>query len=964
MPAHARAQTAKNTSDPKTVQTSTKDNETQKNGDSLTSSQMMSGASGIPRGLIGLQRTIGNQLLRRARGGKRELAPNPSLEEDQELEALTKRSPEEERKEQLAALRDAEAPYIARQLFTGLIRQATDQTNAFLSKDKSAQALRNSIKAKAIRDVHTNIDQIEGLDDAVRTDAKKYAEANVDHAGIVSSMLGSFAKETVESAIPQGLIETKLENRAKEGFNKVEPQPKLSFEKQSGAARASAIKEAEAASAEIAEQSLAKMKTRMTLRIKNDPSFLDDRVDVGDLGESEAEKRQQLDAILADDRMVQSIYTDKLFVPLKNAVLMKLGVGRRAWRRSKELNKFRDELKSSAREQANTEIDSAVETHKDTSDKSTVGKKYFGMLARSKAYKLAKESVNTVMDNEAEAIVKRVLPGEETQKRLKEAAQSAAYDVARLNENDTKKIRAAARSGAKKMAITIYKEMQSIAVNEARKITKGDREKPKQGADKAKQAELTTGVKQQVTQDDVANKSIQMAIKADNINSGLAKISKVIDVVVPNPGDSASFEFELKIPVHESGAAYVMFGFSAEAEKESDEVTVSADITLGAGFQVYVLDANLSAGFFVECSSNNAVGIANLLSYGMYRHMRNISTKAADRLWGRGGKSGMKEVEEAELWAAMVEQEHMQEGHIDVGFITKANVEADLGVAEAGLSVNTKTLSRFDKETVERRNKDGFGDATDITKLAEKAKNLGMGSYRGVFEAGGEVGFNLFGHDISLEGELALAAINFWPREAELTFTGSIPFLFGDMAKWLSIVENIIPPIIGFAKNLWNIVGNQVKKSNGRLRAGAGSTSDIAADALFTLPQFEEFGSSLASMFKGDEAVRESVQNLLTNQLDELMMASQLDLTIGLELGWEDRKVVPNEFNAFIEFSHKKQLEVDLQFLKIAMEKSKRLGKLEFGRDENGKLALAGELFGTKIDLITFKKGKDDQGGP
>src|SRR5690606_11551691 len=105
------------------------------------------------------------------------------------------------------------------------------------------------------------------------------------------------------------------------------------------------------------------------------------------------------------EQELREVYTDKFFDPLKLAVLDKFGVGRGEWRRSDELNAFRQRLKDAARKQASLDIANQMDDHQDLKDKSNIGKAFFGMAANKEAYSMSKISVDAIMDREAERII-------------------------------------------------------------------------------------------------------------------------------------------------------------------------------------------------------------------------------------------------------------------------------------------------------------------------------------------------------------------------------------------------------------------------------------------------------------------------------------------------------------------------------------------------------------------------------
>jgi len=903
-----------------------------------------------PGQLIQLQQTIGNQSVSRQHGGQAQQPP-PMQRSTGGASTAPQKSPKDLRKDELNADRDLQAAAKSQQLYDGLIQQTSLHIHTFLNTDKQASSLRASLQAKAKSKVEENIDQNATAADHAKANAKLYAGEHVAEKAIVSETLKKYASETVKSKLPTSQ-KSLLAAKFIEGYNKTEPRPEISLPKQVIAANTQAMREAAQEAERLSSVSLVQIKKDAIDKAKQSAGFLDSGVDVGDLGKEEVEKRHGMEGSLVQAAVIDTIYSNKLYEPIKQAVVMKLGVGRGAWRRSKELNEFRQKMKDAAREQARTDIDNQLNTNALTSSKTDLDKKFTGMMAKKESHATAKGSVDKVMLTEADKITKQVLPAEGTKKQLKEAAQTSAYGIARTNITGVK-VSEAALNGAEKKAIELLKTKQTDAVNVVRSITKG-----KTAPDTAKKSELAAGTKEQVTTDDIAGKAIKKTVEAPTLNKGLFVIGKVLDLAAPNIGDSSSFSFDLKIPVHASGA-YVLFGLAGSVGREDKELTMTAEITFGAGFQTFGFDANFRAGFFLESIGTDSAGVMNLTSYGMYRQIRNISDKAADYLWGMGGKSGMQEVEEAEIWAAMIEEQELQKAgnHVDIGLTFKGEAEANAGVAEMGAALGYKFLGRFDKEALEKQSPSGFGGATDLTKLKEKAATLRRGMNVHVMEASAEAKVKLGGNDISFGLEAAGSVINNNLRSLEITASGSIPFQFGeDASEWVKIASKVATPVAGSAKNLVGFITSKVKKDKDIAAKGAGSALDTGTDLLFVVPQFEAVGKSLASKIQGDETVNDTIRGWLTGdssasaieQGNKIALASSLDLSIGFSKKW-DKVGASKGWEIALEVSQTKSFEVEAGIVNVAVEKSKRLGKLQYEQDASGAGSISGELGGHEI---------------
>ncbi len=864
-------------------------------------------------------------------------------------------SPIDQRKQELEQERDNHTPLIAQQLHQYIIAEADSQIQRFLNSDKAALALREELKRAATAKVEANIDGVDGVTDEEKADAKRYAQEHVEKAGVIGAALRDYTREVVSASVSSEQKQ-KLQNDAAAGWESVSPNLKTPLQKQVAEAQKQAIKRGRSnADAQLLTLTQ-EMKASLTKMIQQNDKLLNSSVDSSELlkdaGISEVQQRHDMDQDLVKDGVITTVYDNKLFDPIKQAVLMKLGVGRGQWRRSDELNRFRDKMKQAARTQANEDIDAQLDANALTASKGNAGKRYYGMLAKSEAYATSKESVNKTMENEAIAITKRVLPLEATLKALKTAAQSSAYDVARTQGADPKKIEAAARNAAKIKAIELLKMKQTVAVKEARKITKGDKE-ANTGPDIGKQLELKQGVQEQVKQDEIGTKAIKYVIESDTMDKGMSKVGLIMNTAAPNPGDSAAFEFELKIPIAQSGA-YVLFALGAEAEREPDELTVNAQFTFGAGFTTWGFDANFRAGLYLESQAKDANGVTKLLSYGIYRQIRKLSNKAAETLWGHGGKSGMSKTDEAELWAAMVEQTHMQgDNYVDVGLITKLAADINAGVAELGGEIGYKRLTHYDKETLEEQSREGVGDTTNFDRLKEKAESLGFGANKHIIEAAASAEVKLGDNAVGFELEGAGTILNGRLRELEIGGTASIPFEFGEEgADWAKMMSKIVTPAVGAGKNVVGLIKSKLQSDKEFGSKALGSGMDLGTSIMMTIPEFESVGASLAEKIQGDETVNDTIRELLTGEksvsaiekANKILLSSTLDGTISFTKEW-DKDGNPDQWEIAFEVKNTKSFEVDAEVVKVGVEKSSRLLKLGLGKGEDGTYGLTSTGF-------------------
>jgi hypothetical protein len=141
--------------------------------------------------------------------------------------------------------------------------------------------------------------------------------------------------------------------------------------------------------------------------------------------------------------------------------------------------------------------------------------------------------------------------------------------------------------------------------------------------------------------------------KANHEGSGdglFKKLGEMVNAMVPNNGDSSALELAVKVPTG-AGTLYVGGKIGLEAEKDEDNVKISAEVDLLLGGTVPgIAEITGSLGSYVEAEAASASEAIELMSYGLYQKAR-ASKLCPDSLtntiWG-GGKSGSLGFAEAE----------------------------------------------------------------------------------------------------------------------------------------------------------------------------------------------------------------------------------------------------------------------------------------------------------------------------
>jgi hypothetical protein len=425
---------------------------------------------------------------------------------------------------------------------------------------------------------------------------------------------------------------------------------------------------------------------------------------LGTAGKKEVDDRQGADRSLlgADSQTwLENIYGQDIFKPLQVYLEEKFGAnGMGFWSfRSTEAHRFRDAMKAAGRQQAYEDISRDIHTVDQTKDKTVAGKNYYETKADDYAYNLAKVSVNDQMKALAEAEVRDLLETDQGKVKLvtllENAAKSSAYDAQRSGARDFAKV---GQSAAKMEAQKLLAEKKVLA--QKRK----DEYFAKGAAPVRDTTQIKADVKAKITTDQVSKKSIKQVVESDTLPQGLTKIGKLIDLSAPNPGDLCSTQIQIKFP-YETGtgqSVYVIIEFNGEAEREENELTVTAELSVGAGFETFGFDANAQIGASLKAKSATTASVTNLLSYGAFRELKSKSESLAYYLWGGGSSKSKRQQKEkipdaaktnSEQWASMIEEGELKNvkhfKNSDTHAVTNAHVKQNVFFEDSGKTIVT-----------------------------------------------------------------------------------------------------------------------------------------------------------------------------------------------------------------------------------------------------------------------------------
>jgi len=399
------------------------------------------------------------------------------------------------------------------------------------------------------------------------------------------------------------------------------------------------------------------------------------------------------------DSTATKVYETSLKAPIRLKVLDKFGVGRSAIFRSKELNAFRQKLKDTAREQARDDVAENLNTTFTANE--NLKKAKHSMLANSSVYKDAKVSVDDIMGQEADKILQSVLPSEKFTPFLKSAARSSFQS----NASHEKKMKSILDK-AQERADELYKPLEEMAVNRARYIVKGIKGVPDTSGREGIVTEIGKNVQQNVKDREIGKKAVEASITVPSFDSALTKIAPLIKQVVPYAGDSAELSLEIKIPIPPSG--FISIHLGASAEHDDDHYQLGVEVNIGGGGTFKVAELKGSVGLFIEAKGTSEMAALNLMSYGLYRHMYVLSPTIATTLWGLGGKTGYSKLEEAEIWAAVIEQQLTDdsESYVSVGQQAAFDATVKTGIYEGEFQLKGQRTTTYNKENLDGLNSD------------------------------------------------------------------------------------------------------------------------------------------------------------------------------------------------------------------------------------------------------------------
>lgn len=155
-----------------------------------------------------------------------------------------------------------------------------------------------------------------------------------------------------------------------------------------------------------------------------------------------------------------------------------------------------------------------------------------------------------------------------------------------------------------------------------------------------------------------------------NAKSMFTKLAPLVNLSIPNAGDSVEVDLEAKVPVDPNAIGFISFHLVLSATRDSvtgevvgaegkDNVVLRGELMVGGGANIAdIATIKGELGMYAESSANGTEGALTLLSYGVYKRWREsklVPSGLISYMWsGRKGEFGY---EKSEAWANDVEKE-------------------------------------------------------------------------------------------------------------------------------------------------------------------------------------------------------------------------------------------------------------------------------------------------------------------
>lgn len=202
-----------------------------------------------------------------------------------------------------------------------------------------------------------------------------------------------------------------------------------------------------------------------------------------------------------------------------------------------------------------------------------------------------------------------------------------------------------------------------------------------------------------------------------SFTSILAKLGPVLNAAIPQSGDTAEVEVQLKVPVDPSGVGYLGFRTKIQLERLKKAATkLRFELAVVGGAKIgNVAEIGGELGMYLEAQGGTPEKALELISYGIYRRFREskvIPNEVANFIWGGSGTAvGWNR---SEKWSAKVEKENFKDkstftpgdsdeagAFVETGGLIGAKAKGGVGgVAELEGQGQFRTGQKYDHDSV------------------------------------------------------------------------------------------------------------------------------------------------------------------------------------------------------------------------------------------------------------------------
>ncbi|HUQ06954.1 MAG TPA: DUF4157 domain-containing protein [Kofleriaceae bacterium] len=564
-----------------------------------------------------------------------------------------------------------------------------------------------------------------------------------------------------------------------------------------------------------------------------------------------------------------------------------IGANGSKWFGHDHANKFRQKMKDAGRKKAYAEIDGIAggtkafthtDSHAHTEERlknaGTATRDYFVMQGKAQAYDDAKVTVNDTMRQMAHDGANKLLKTADTEAKLTTAASTAAWGVLRDDPDgvDTKKAALKAAQSAINTSVTAQKtellKAGGTAATWATTLTKSQGATQVETVDDSDVAGTLDAagakgkVEQEVGDKHVGSKSLETAIEGQTVADGVSKLGTLIDLAVPNSGEALKLAVEIKIPVPQAPGVFCVLKVEGAAERhQGKDLELGVTLEFGAGWETWGLSLDARIFLFLKARGADTDKALKMMSYGVYRDLSSNPVVPQDMAlyWatGKAARTGeYSKMEEAETWAAMVEEYAMtgaggENAYAEAGEGVVGNAKLKAGIVEGQLKASMQTMRHWDAKSMQRAGlAPGVLDHTgNLDQRKEKARikreKASQGERRNQwnietqidFEAAGQkFGCGLKLQRVTGKKDATGAQVDDRLGWVDFELIGQLPFDASNPASSTllsQIAGQYVPSGLSAIRSVYDRIANSQDKDKGA--KGTGTGLDLTGDLLATL---------------------------------------------------------------------------------------------------------------------------------